>query len=159
MKNLTKIVAVFLVAAVMTPALAFAHGNGHGNNDDWNRGNRGEQRSLGPWVTNEFGVKVFDENAERSSGDKNDKSKDNNRDSSKHENRGLHLGQFKDRGFMSNMFYNGTVTATSSTGFSIETKDSTTFTVDADSAKIIQIPRTIITLGDVEVGDKLLIQK
>lgn len=158
-KHIAKVVAVFAIAAVILPSLASAHGM---DNQDRN------------WTTNEFGVKVFDSNANLNSNtntninsDKDNDNEDNNdqednhglsrgmrdRVKDKEDNNGLHLGHIKDHGFMANLFYNGTVTATSSTGFTIKAKDGTTFTIDTDSAKIVRIPHTVIALAGINVGD------
>ncbi len=152
LKNISKFVAVFAIAAVIFPSLALAHG----------MDSRGDNRT-GAWVTNEFGVKVFDSNANTNVNsntqvkDDNDQDKDQNKEDNhgRLNNRGLHLrlGELKDHGFIANLFYNGTVTATSSSGFTIKAKDGTIFTIDADSAKIVRIPRTVIALADINVGD------
>lgn len=97
-----------------------------------------------------------------------DGTRDSNRDFEKYEsqrsnlneygvnvrdNKGMHMGEGRG-GFMSAMFYSGTVTAKSSTGFTFTTKANQTFTVDTASAKIIRIPRTVISLADIAVGDR-----
>jgi hypothetical protein len=69
------------------------------------------------------------------------------------DNKGMHMGEGRG-GFMSAMFYTGIVTAKSSTGFTFTTKANQTFTVDTASAKIIRIPRTVISLADITVGDR-----
>lgn len=66
------------------------------------------------------------------------------------EDRGLHLG-------VPGLFYKGTVTAVSSTGFTIVSRDNTSLTVDASSAKIIRVPRTVISLADIKVNDSVWI--
>lgn len=161
LKYLAKLIGVFLAVIMITPALALAHGDDRGDRESHRLDHQStERRSTDEWVTNEFGVRVFDQNnSQQENDDQVENDSDHNKSEGKHENkdkhedRGLHLGQFKNRGFFPNMFYNGTVTAVSSTGFTIETKDDTQFVVDADSAKIIQIPRTVVALGDIDVGD------
>lgn len=66
------------------------------------------------------------------------------------EDRGLHLG-------VPGLFYKGTVTAVSSTGFTIVSRDNSSLTVDASSAKIIRVPRTVISLADLKVNDTVWI--
>jgi hypothetical protein len=66
------------------------------------------------------------------------------------EDNGLHLG-------VSGLFYRGTVTAVSATGFTLKTKDNASLTVDASSAKIIRMPRTAILLTDIKVNDSVWI--
>lgn len=64
------------------------------------------------------------------------------------EDNGLHLG-------VPGLFYRGTVTATSSTGFTLKTRDNGSLLIDASSAKIIRMPRTVILLSDVKVNDSV----
>lgn len=64
------------------------------------------------------------------------------------DDKGLHLG-------IPGIFYKGNVTAVSSTGFTMNTRENTSLTVEAGSAKIIRVPRTVITLTDIKVNDKV----
>lgn len=138
--NLVKIIAAFALMLVITPALAFAHGNDKNddNNNNRGRGNFVQQIQKAKHLpkvsaTNEFGVQILGDNK-----------KDDN-DNGKREDH--HLG------FFQNIFYNGEVTAVSGNGFTIKTNSDVTLTVDTTSAKIIRIPRSVIANSDIAVGD------
>lgn len=128
-RKITTLVAVFTIMAIATPAFALAS-NGDSKRGEDRKGVRSEQSSE---RTNQFGVHENENEDESKHGD--------------HDNHGLMLG----------MMYKGTVTAESANGFTIQTRDNTTFTVIASSAKIITIPRTEIPLADISVGDKVYI--
>ena len=55
------------------------------------------------------------------------------------------------------LFYRGTVTATSGTGFSFKNKKGIVYTVTTASAKIVQIPNTVINLSGIGVNDTVAI--
>lgn len=64
----------------------------------------------------------------------------------------------KDRGFGTdslNLFYKGTVTAVSSTGFTMKDKNGVSTTVNTAGAAYIRVPRTPITLSDIRVNDSV----
>lgn len=157
MKNLSKLIAIVAIAAIAMPGLAFAK-NGRDHQED-----RVSNSNTNSSNTNEFGVRILGEDNPNRVNDDNDHNRSNGRDGNNHDNdrnddNGKHRSDddnFKilHSGFLSNLFYNGTVTAISSTGFTITTKDGTVLTIDADSAKIIQIPRTVIALADISIGD------
>ncbi len=54
---------------------------------------------------------------------------------------------------MPSLFYKGTVTAISGTGFSFKNKKGTVYTVTTGSAKIVQIPNTVISLSGIGIND------
>ena len=51
------------------------------------------------------------------------------------------------------LFYSGTVTATSGTGFTFKNKKGTIYTVTTSSAKIVQVPNAVISLSGIGVND------
>lgn len=55
------------------------------------------------------------------------------------------------------LFYKGTVTAVSDSGFTMNTRINSTLTVTTSGAKLVRIPRTVITLSDIQVGDKVFV--
>lgn len=137
----TSLIAFITMFSMMTPAFALAHSSKDGFDDNRtkqttnsNRGNREDREDReknhdkSNTKLNEFGVRVLDNN-------------------------GKHKGE-DHGGFIQAMFYTGTVTAVSTDGFTILTKNNQTFTVKTDSAKLIMIPRTVISLSDIKVGDK-----
>ncbi|HEX3100089.1 MAG TPA: DUF5666 domain-containing protein [Patescibacteria group bacterium] len=128
--TLSKFAAVLALFAIMTPSLALAHDTENDNQNTDNQ-SRFEQikDSFRAQATNEFGVHVL--------GPKDEKNK--------HQDR-------RDF-FVSNFFYNGEVTAISATGFTVKTNSDVSFNVNTESAKIIRIPRSVIDLSDVVVGD------
>lgn len=139
----------FLTAfAMLTPAFALANG-GHNDKNNDNRG-RNELRASNSSV-NEFGVHVFgDENRNNKNHDKND---DNNKDKNKDK------GDFKEfqgqKDFFPSLFYSGKVISVDGNSFVIETKSNQSFTVQAGSAKVVRIPRTVIAVSDIQVGDRV----
>jgi hypothetical protein len=162
-KDFTKLAALIAIAAVVIPSMAFAHGDDKTSRDGGSsiRTMVKDRDDVKAWTTNEFGVRVLgtNTNTNLNANVETDEDSIKAEAKAKHENRrenksnnGLHLGQFK-HGFIANLFYNGTVTATSDNGFTIVAKDGTTFTIDADSAKIVSVPRNAITLSDIKVGD------
>lgn len=134
--NISKFIAVFAIMAIITPSFALAHG---GNDDDNNRDRSGkfEQKFNS---TNEFGVHVLGENKRNA-----------DRNADRNDDRGIK--QYNNKNYFANLFYSGEVTAVSSTGFTIKTNNNTTFNVNTESAKIIRIPRDVINLSEIQVGD------
>jgi hypothetical protein len=147
LKYLSKFVAVFGITAMLLPAVALAHGTDN---------NFGRLNS----TVNEFGVKVFDttqvnKNLKPVPKPVEDKNKDKDHDADKDAGRDHGVRHFINwrNGFIPNLFYNGTVTAVSGSTISIQTNDSTNFTINAGSAKIVKIPNTVIAVADIQVGD------
>ena len=123
-KKFTRFIAIAAIATIALPGMAFASNDDNDKDKREDRQERQEHRKdKRAEQTNEFGVRVFEDN-------------------------GLHLG-------VPGLFYRGTVTATSSTGFTLKTRDNTSLTIDASSAKIIRMPRTVIALSDVKVNDSV----
>jgi hypothetical protein len=135
-KRISVFAASLAILAIVAPSLAMAHSDD--NNREHRRGlfdlrleDRKEKRvEVKAESKNEFGVHVFGEK----------------------ENNGKHKGWAK-RMLGKHMFYNGTVTATSDTGFTMETHKGDLVTVNASNAKIVEVPNTEISLGDIELGD------
>lgn len=130
-QKLSIIVASFALVAVAIPSFAFARGN---------ESNQAQQRAS---TTNQYSIHLSGSN------NKSDFERDEDKDDDR--------GKDGDRGSMNHklpwLFYNGTVTAVTDTGFTFDTKEGVSMTVNTSSAKIVQIPRTVITLADVKVGD------
>ncbi len=143
MLKITKMAALLAMAAIIAPTVAFAQGGGRGQDD----GDKHSDHSVRAWTTNEFGVRVL------GSQDTTQSNEDSHGKSGK-SNRGLHLGQLK-HGMVGSKFFYGIVTATSTTGFTMELKDDSTLTVDAADAKIIQTSHEDIALADISDGDKV----
>lgn len=154
LKRITASALALLTAfSMLTPAFALANSR---DDDDSRNKSRNESR-LSNSSTNEFGVKVFDDSSNRYN-------EQNNRDN---ENRKNEFKGFKDKedkedknrfskhlgDFLPSLFYSGKVTSVSDNSFVIESKNNQSFTVQAASATIIQIPRTEIDLNDIKVGD------
>jgi hypothetical protein len=115
--------------AVMAPGLASAHGSGDKDNSGRDDRKIEQRHNMGLGTVNEFGIHVFDND----DGDKRGKA----------------------MGGMQGMFYVGTVTAVSGSGFTMDTNADTTLTVNTNAATLIRIPRSVIALSDVQVGDKV----
>lgn len=81
-----------------------------------------------------FGVRVFDNNGS---------------------DHGRKIG--RDHKVMGSIFYTGTVTAMSDSGFTMTTKADGSLTVNTEVAKLIRVPRLAITLSDIQVGDKVFV--
>lgn len=130
-KNFSIFAATAAIAVIAMPAVAFAHSSSHDSEQRFNVS-----------VFNELDARVFGE-------DKNTNGKDDKG------HNGKHLGQYKnlDRILSTKVYYNGTVTAISDSGFTLETRNDSELTIDVDSAKIYQVPRTEISLEGIEVGD------
>ncbi len=134
-KKTFTIAAIMSLFAMSTPALVLAsRGEDNTQNDDrgqieMNDDNRREDRR----------EDRHDDRREDRREDRHDGEDDN----------GLHHGLYQ------GLFYNGVVTAVSSTGFTITSSNNATLTVNTESAKIIQIPRAVITLSDIAVGDRV----
>lgn len=121
---------VSIIAALAVVAMiAPAAAFAHDNDREREDRDRTEMRAR---HTNEFGVRTFDD--------------DQSGDHDKH-GKGLMLG----------LLYTGTVTAESSSGFTIRTKDNSTFTVNATGATVVEIPRTVRTVADIDVNDRVFI--
>jgi hypothetical protein len=149
LRNFTKLAAVVAIAAVMTPAMALAHGPGHDGSDDQNNGIQ---------TQNQFGIHILGGNKMTDQAQENKANRDENEDRTAPENhKGLGLKnilknwhkEFKTH------YYNGTVTAVSSNQITLKTKDGSTLTVDASSAKIVRVPHTDMLVSDVKVGDTI----
>lgn len=138
-KKLSLLVAAFAAVAVMAPDLASAHGNGRGGSDkDGRKGGWGEwRRGVEAGTVNEFGVRVFDAEKNNSNGN-----------ARKH-------GHYKK--FMGNLFFNGTITAVSDTGFTVDTAGKGSLTVNTGSAQLFRMPKEEIALVDLAVGDRVFI--
>ncbi len=132
-KTFASIIAMALMVVLVTPSLAFARG-GDDRNEDSERSERHFEMhdEMHKSTTNEFGVRVRDEDE---SGD--------------HDKHG--------KGMMLGLLYSGKVTAEGSNTLTIKTRDDSTFTVNATSATIIEIPRTVRTLADIDVNDRVYI--
>ena len=156
LSTLAKISAVVAIAVVIAPAIAFARG------DDANKENRDR---AGIWVANEFGVRVLDSevssetkvrgdvNAQRS-----EKSKYERRDIKS--NNGLHLGHHKrhmDGEIVGKLFFKGTVSDITATGFTLTLKDGETYTVDADSATFMKAGDDSFTLADLTTDAAVMV--
>jgi hypothetical protein len=140
-KKISMFAASLAAVAVMVPSLAFAHGsNGGDKSDDHNDGRKIELRNNLSSV-NEFGVRVFDDNNDNKDNDDSD--------------RGVKRGH--DMQFMPGLFYSGEVTAVSGSGFTMTSNAGVSLTVNTGSAKLIQIPRSVIVLADIQVGDKVFV--
>lgn len=101
----------------------------HGNKD---RSSDDDSRKQS---TNQFGVRVSDD-------DENEERDDHHK---------------KEKGLMLGLQYAGTVTAESGSGLTIKTRDGSLLTVAASGATIIEIPRTVRALADIDVNDKVYI--
>ena len=124
-KKFSTLIAVAAIATMAMPGLAFAS-NGKDKDDD-----RNEQKQ------------------ER---------RENNREHRSEQTNDLGVRVFEDRGLhlgIPGLFYKGKVTAVSSTGFTMIIRDNSSLTVDASSAKIIRVPRTVIGLADIKVNDSV----
>lgn len=141
--------ALLTAFSMLTPAFALAHGNDQGNS----RNNSKNEFRLSGSATNEFGVRVFDGSKENKNDDNN--RDNNNRDKEKNDKRDRDDHGMKVGGFLPSLFYSGKVTSVSGDSFVIETKNNQSFTVQTSSAKIIQIPRTVISTSDIAVGDSV----
>ncbi|QQS23100.1 hypothetical protein IPM19_00840 [bacterium] len=137
-KTFASLIAVAAMVVLVTPSLALAHGDKNRDRGDNDRNrNRAEVRAQN---TNQFGVRVFDNNQKNGNHDK--KRGDHNK---------------RGNGLMLGLLYAGTVTAESSTGFTIKTRDDSSFTVNATGATVIEIPRTTRALADIDVNDRVFI--
>lgn len=145
LKKTLAVATMFTMFAMTTPAMVFANGSGRGGNDDQNNDDHGKDRGRVEQSTNEFGVKILDDNR---NGDKRSEDR-SGEDRNGKDGKEFHNGMF------SNLFYSGEVTAVSSTGFTILTNSGVSLEVNAASAKIVRIPRSVIALGDIAVGDKV----
>lgn len=130
-KKTFTIAAIMSLFAMSTPALVLAsRGEDDTHNDDRGR------------------IEMNDDSRrEDRQEDRREDRRDDRHDGE--DDKGLH------HGFYQGLFYNGVVTAVSSTGFTITSSNNATLTVNTESAKIIQIPRAVITLGDIAVGDRV----
>ncbi len=167
-QKLSMLVAALGIVAVMVPGVAAAHGltsghsfqvkastdvNAKANTD---RGNVSANSS----TYSQYGVHVFGERDNSKTDPKQDNNKNTNRDNNKD---GDHDGDSHrgDHGFgfgnMFTLFYTGTVTGTSSTGFTFTTKHNGTLTVVDSGATIISVPNTAITNTNIQVGDKVTV--
>lgn len=117
------------IAAIATIALpSFAYARGSDHKED-NEATHREDRSSHRANINDLGVQIF--------GDAN--------------------GHNKMSNDVLGLFYKGMVTAVSGTGFTVLTNNNVTLTVDTTNAKLIRIPKTVITLTDIKVNDKVWI--
>lgn len=127
--------SMLAISAMILPSFALAHGVDDSNDSD--RKGRGELRAqvLGDNDDNDNnGFKLFGKNFDRN---------------------GDHKGRGWAFGLLDSGFYHGTVTAESSSSLTIETKKGSSLTVDADSAKVIQLPNIEAELSDISVGDRV----
>ncbi len=128
------IATMFTLFAMSVPALALAsRGEDDNQNDDRGR------------------IEMNDDRREEHREDRREEHREDKRED-RHEgedDNGLHHGLYQ------GLFYNGVVTAVSSIGFTITSSNNATLTVNTEAAKIIQIPRAVITLSDIAVGDKV----
>ncbi len=60
-------------------------------------------------------------------------------------------------GLLQKFQYRGMVTAVSSTGFTLQTSDNKTYTVNTANSQIIRIPNTTIALTNINVNDKVMV--
>ena len=134
LRKTISIATMFALFAMSTPTLALAsRGGDDDQNDDHGR------------------IEMNDDRREDRRENHQEDRKENRREE-RHEgedDNGLHHGLYQ------GLFYNGVVTAVSSTGFTITSSNNATLTVNTEAAKIIQIPRAVITLSDIAVGDKV----
>ena len=93
------------------------------------KGERSRTEMHNQLSTNEFGVRVFEDG-----------------------NKGTNLP-----GMFSSLFYKGSVTAVSGSGFTLLTTNNATFTVTTSGAKIVRLPHTVVALSDIVIGDKVSI--
>jgi hypothetical protein len=156
-QKLSMLVAALGIVAVMGPGVAAAHGLNSGHSfqvkASANVNAKGETDrahvSANSSTYNEYGVHVFGER----DNSKPDPKKDDN-DDNKDVNRDHHgFGS----GDMFRLFYTGTVTGTSSTGFTFSTKTNGTLTVVDTDATIISVPNTAITNANIQVGDRVTV--
>lgn len=70
-------------------------------------------------------------------------------DDAHHNNKGLHLGQFK------GLVFSGEVLTVTNSGFTFKTKDDVTLTANTSAAKIVRIPKAVISNSDIKVGDRV----
>ena len=132
-KKLALLAASFAAIAVMTPSLAAAHGDSH-DSDDFDR----EEKT---GLIRELGTRIFSE-------DDNDEEEEN-------DNRGVKRGH--DTHVEGSISVNGTVTAVSDSGFTLTANSGAEFTVDITNAKLVRLPRSVIVLGDIAVGDRVFV--
>ncbi len=157
-QKLSMLVAALGIVAVMGPGVAAAHGLNSGHSfqvkASANVSAKGDTDrdhvSASSSTYNQYGVHVFGERNNTKPNPKPDPKKDDDQDMNR-DHHGFGSGD------MFRLFYTGTVTGTSSTGFTLSTKTNGTLTVVDTGATIISVPNTAITNANIQVGDRVTV--
>jgi len=154
LKKLSLLAASFAAVAMIAPNLAYAHGGSYGGDDSDRDGREGLVRELSDDFRDHVDLNKEDNDEQEGA----DEDSDSNENEFNREDRG-ERGVKRGHGLApaASLFYSGTVTAVSDSGFTFTAHNDVVLDVDTSDAKLVRIPRSVIVLADIQVGDRVFV--